>query len=238
MSKNPYQQDVPFEPWQPDAAPLDAVQGPPRTSKLAIASVVCSLIFCCPIVLQVIGIFLGIVAFLTIGASRGRRKGKGIAAAGIILGLLITIGWCLVIWFGWLVMRGMYETGGQFIQAAMSGDVAGARQVLSPNVRANVTDEQIIAFGQELNGEYGDYYSCGIDLTDQARQRAGLAMFGQQPGTQVVLTPAMVQFSQGTGYAVLEMEPDQSGGLAMTISGVVFYTDDGNEIRFPPTGSN
>ncbi len=62
----------------------------PRTSGLAVASLVCSLIFCIPL-LGLIGAIMGIAA---LGATkRPGVRGRGLAIGGIIAGVLVTFLW-------------------------------------------------------------------------------------------------------------------------------------------------
>ena len=80
---NQYEQGGTFQ------APLEPGYGEPsRTSGLAISSLVCSLIFCCPLT-TIIGPILGLIAFVSIG-SKPNLRGKGLALTGIILGVLMT----------------------------------------------------------------------------------------------------------------------------------------------------
>ena len=61
--------------------------GPARTSRLAIASVVCGLLgfLCLP---ALAGLVLGIGALVTISQSRGRRRGRGLAIGGLCASVL------------------------------------------------------------------------------------------------------------------------------------------------------
>jgi uncharacterized membrane protein len=64
-------------------------QPPPRTSGLAIAALIASIVgtfFC--FFLGIVGTILGIVALNEIGSSQGRLNGRGLAIAGIVIGLL------------------------------------------------------------------------------------------------------------------------------------------------------
>ena len=75
-------------PNQPVSTPLP----PPvaKTSGLAVASLVCSLILCIPL-LGLVGAILGIAS---LGATkRPGVRGRGLAVAGILVGLLATVVW-------------------------------------------------------------------------------------------------------------------------------------------------
>ena len=67
-------------------SPFDAGDpGEQKISGLAIGSLVCSLICCVPVT-TIPGILLGIWAMVSIG-NNPARKGKGLAVAGIMLGV-------------------------------------------------------------------------------------------------------------------------------------------------------
>ena len=68
-------------------APFDIPQDR-KTSGIAIASLVCSLICCIPVT-TILGILLGVGAMVSIG-SNPEKKGKGLAITGIILGAVFT----------------------------------------------------------------------------------------------------------------------------------------------------
>ena len=70
----------------------------PARSGLALASLICSLVglipcfFCLP---SIIGLILGITALPKIGRSNGMIRGKGLAITGIILGILVPLGYLI-----------------------------------------------------------------------------------------------------------------------------------------------
>ena len=69
------------------AAPASPQPPAPKTSGLAIASLVCGIIGPCTVGLaSLVGIILGIVGLVKIGNAGGALRGKGLAIAGIVLG--------------------------------------------------------------------------------------------------------------------------------------------------------
>jgi hypothetical protein len=95
----PWQQPPPV--WQTPPSPQwGPSQPPPSTSGLAIASLICSIagFVVCQIV-SIVGIILGIVALNQIGNSMGTKTGRGLAIAGIVVGVagLALIGLLLVV---------------------------------------------------------------------------------------------------------------------------------------------
>src|SRR4051794_13858906 len=83
----PSWQQQPQDPQQPEYGGYGQQQ--PKTSGLAIASLVTSIvgaIFC--FVIAIVGLVLGIVALNQIKNSNGMQTGRGLAIAGIVIGAL------------------------------------------------------------------------------------------------------------------------------------------------------
>ncbi|HWC89752.1 MAG TPA: DUF4190 domain-containing protein [Pirellulales bacterium] len=103
-------------------------QGVPRTSGLAIASLVCgllSLVTC--LFTGIPAVVLGIIALLKINSSNGRLLGRGMAVAGLIIGCLGTLGSLFLLGLTLPVLNAAREKGRELesqnnmriIQAAM-----------------------------------------------------------------------------------------------------------------------
>jgi len=72
--------------------PLPSEATPPRTSRLAIASLVLGILsFFLIFLTSIPAIICGIVALVKIGNSRGQLTGKGLATSGIVMGALLTL---------------------------------------------------------------------------------------------------------------------------------------------------
>src|SRR5690242_7472396 len=56
------------------------------TSGKAIASLICGLLFCIPILPSILAIIFGALGLRDIGRSRGRLSGQGLAISGLVLG--------------------------------------------------------------------------------------------------------------------------------------------------------
>ena len=157
-------------------APFD--QGEPaeqKTSGLAVASLVCSLICCVPVT-TIPGILLGIGAMVSISNNPARR-GKGLAVAGIVLGVIFTAGQAYVYppaikWIGQSIEMVM---GGpdQALADGFAGDpVAFKSHFYGAGTRA--TDAEAQAFIDTLRSRYGEYRGCAFDQKNQPP-----ASFGQ-----------------------------------------------------------
>lgn len=135
-----------------------------KTSGLAIGSLVCSLIMCCPLT-TIIGPLLGLAAIITIG-SNPARKGKGIAMAGIIIGIIATAGWGgATVWGRNNFYLPEQEGPVAVMTAGFADDKQGFRMGLMGEA-ANGTDEEIQEFIDALRGRYGDFIICVIDKVE------------------------------------------------------------------------
>ena len=68
-------------------------QAPRGTSGAAIASLICGILGCVPFITSLLAVILGFVGIKA--TSNGRAGGRGMAIAGLILGLLGIFGWGL-----------------------------------------------------------------------------------------------------------------------------------------------
>ena len=139
-----------------------------KTSGLAIGSLVCSLICCVPVT-TIPGILLGIVAMISIG-NNPARKGKGLAVAGILLGVIFTAGQAYV-------YPKVIEYAGEMFELVMNGpnDALAAGFANDPvafkshfyGTGTQATDAEAQAFIDTLRSRYGEFQSCHIDEQGQ-----------------------------------------------------------------------
>ena len=206
--QNPYDQDGGY----------DDLAGPERTSALAVTSLVMSLICCIP-GLGLLGAGLGVGALMGIGGSRGRVGGKGLATAGIIIGLLMTVAWisfASLVWSGVKeVVREVYTPMHEMMTDIEAGDWDSARSTFPGAPIAMVTDEQFEAFRSTYQAEIGSFASIPTDPGGlfEAYAQVGQQMQGfQQPGGQIVLIPVPATFDgSGPVVMIVTMQVAQAG---------------------------
>ena len=76
----------------PPPAAMPAMTAPPKTSGLAIASLVMGILGFCTGITSVVGLILGTMALLKISNSQGKLGGKGLAIAGLVIsGLVVSM---------------------------------------------------------------------------------------------------------------------------------------------------
>lgn len=201
---------------------------PHNTSGLAIASLVCSLIICCPLI-TLLGPILGVAAIAKIGTPP-RQRGKGMAIAGIIIGTLFTIIGAIGVFYGgkWVADYSRFLTDGpqEAMQAAAAGDLDGFRaQFHGPGAAAS--DEQVQAFLDELEDRYGSFVSARFDEGA-----------GQTPpfGATVFSLPYILEFSDETVTAEVELHlMDEATRQQIQKLGYILIDDPEHEdLRFPP----
>jgi len=200
MSDNPYANDYGDETMH---------DGPPRTSALAVTSLVMSLICCIPVV-PLLGAGVGVGALIGIGGSRGRVGGKGLAIAGIIIGALVSAAHVGVLIAFDMGVGMMYGSGHNVMSEIESGNYDAARSGMVGNA-ANLNDDQFEAFKTTYQAEYGSFQSIPHSLFDivPGYFSMGQQMQNYQPqGQQQNILPAPGYFDQSTTMIIFNFDPN------------------------------
>ena len=227
---------MPQDEWQP--------RPEQRVSGLAVSSLVIGLLCCLPI--GSIATVLGIGGLYTISKSNGRLTGSGMAAFGIILGLLST-----TVWVGGFVAlrstmsaveRSIVQPLQQFSGAIERGDVATAKSILAPT--SPVTEADLAAFSERMQADLGKFQGLPKDFSPwqgfSARgqnQRDAEALMGKAGGIPLPI-PLPLQFEKGTAmvFPIVKSEEFMRGFLwgKSTLTGelvnLVVMKPDGTQI--------
>lgn len=197
---------------------------PLRTSGIAIASIVCSAIFICPIT-TIIGPILGLVGLATISESKG-TKGKGLCIAGILLGVILTIGWAVGSYFIFYKPFAFVMAGPDpALRAGFDGDVQAFQDAIYGPVPPRAEAQ---AFLDALRDRYGDY--VGVEMDPQQNQQP-------QPGQASAPFSYILQFSNGTAPAKVELifaDPAQGKNWVMQVGAIEVIDPDLGNLRYPP----
>ncbi len=201
--------------------------GAQKTSGLAVASLVCSLILCCPIT-TIVGPLLGVGALLRIGGNPA-LKGRRIALAAIALGIAFTLGQAWVCNRVYKVVIRPYMTGPvAALTAGFSGDLVAFRSEFDP-AAAKATDAQITEFIEELRRRYGEFVSCRFDT-----ENAPPPQTDPRIPFRYVLTFADKSVEAEAVYAFA----DQATGFVMKWGSITVFDPDLGDLTFtqPATG--
>jgi hypothetical protein len=130
-------------------------RGPPRTSGLAIASLVLALVGAFTVVGTVAAVLCGLGALLSIGRSGGRLAGAGFAVFGLILGVLFT---ALTLF---AYSRGeLFGVGNRLREAMLEGqvDFSGPLEIVRPDLGYKISrpSERWGVARRDLAGEVGE----------------------------------------------------------------------------------
>lgn len=192
MSQNPY-------------ATFGTTEAAPqaRTSVMAILSLVSSLICCIP-GLGAIAAILGGVALLRISGSNGRRTGVGLAIAGIIIGLIVSLIWI----FAAIGAKSVLDKAGQLftpiVQTVATEDSAAIRAAVSPTLSTAITDADWKRFKGAITDELGTINYKNVNAFELIRQygEVGKLMQNQQ-GTNAIPIPLFGD--KGKGVLLVHM---------------------------------
>lgn len=188
---------------------------PDRTSVLAILALICSLAICIP-GLGVIGAVLGVAALVGIGASGGRVGGRGLAIGGIVVGVLISIAWVAAA-IGINQFGGMISRFGNVVEYSIADDVPQARSTLTQAVSDEMSDDEIIAFGDTLEAEWGPYVGKPDDLIGYISAFSEFAS-NNSGGSQPALTSAQNAYGQSQAIIPVPLEFDNGTVLVAVIA--------------------
>jgi hypothetical protein len=139
-----------------------------RTSRLAIASFVLGLIFCIPYITPTLGLVFGFIAFIAIGRSEGRLRGRGLAIAGLVISVFVLLGhvWMTQRVVAFAALPG--ELVNAFLRDVRQGDFAMARTRLASDLAAEITDEELAALKRRLAQEHGEFQEASVDWGGRA----------------------------------------------------------------------
>lgn len=198
----------------------------PRTSILAIVSLVCSLVCCVPL-LPTLGALLGIGGLVAISRNPMLR-GSGLAITGIVLGLLFTLGQGLVAMSG---VRGYLELRDVPVRMLELG-YAGNYSDFRDRMDGAGTDEQAEQFFNELQSRYGEARAAEMNFD------AFMQQF-QQPGGPAeneITFVWRVEFENETVEveAVMREEDQVPGAEFIVFRSLTIRDENRDDLRFPP----
>ena len=202
---------------------------PPRVSKLAVAALVCSFIFCCPVT-SLLGLLLGAGGTVSVATSYGARRGMWMALLAMVVSIASLGGQGLLGNTFYEVFRLFVGLPQDFLASVENGDFTAARQFLTSPLDQNVTDEQLETFRQSLADRYG---SC-----------TGWQPLSNSGSGQTVDLSVKLMFTNGTRDASVTIEVVQGSTgtsrgswpfyITPYISEILIEDPDLGDLVFPP----
>ena len=207
-----------------------AVTEPPKTSATAVWSLICSLVFCCPVT-TVIGVLLGLVAMVSIGGNPA-RKGKGLAITGILLGVIFTAGQLIAYPAAYKFFYQFYEVvmkgPNDALIAGFNGDTAVFKASFY-GAGATASDEEAVAFIAELRERYGEFQMSRFDEQGGSPPQAA-------PGQANVPFPYILDFDNATVNTETEIifaDPAAGGGFINKLGYIKVFDADRGDLTYP-----
>lgn len=213
----------------------DSMSEPPRTSAMAVVSLVLSVVGCC-LPIGLLGALIGIFSLVGISRSQGRVSGRGLAIAGIIIGVINT-----GIWIGgWLAVTNGYQAYVKMtsttLTALETGDYQTVRNHLDPSL--TLTDEQFDAFVEAYRADLGSFQGMAPNVIDFVGDftdpNVGPKMQNYQ-GRQNMM-PVAARFAQTKTVVLFMFDPQAQGGggagggAGLVFSDIIIVLSNGDEL--------
>lgn len=218
------------------------LEQPPRTSILAVLSLICGIV-CIP-GLGVLAVLMGIGALVGISGSGGAKKGKGLAVTGLILGLIASVGWGLSVWAMSAAMGIMKNQGVAVVErgfaAIEAGDWNAARGELSVAAATLATDDVLDAFRTQYQTSAGAWVGSPTGgwlefFGAYGQIQPAMQSYQQRHGGFQNAFPMPMEFANGWMLVVAVIDP-KGGANQMPVGNIIVVEPDGTEIHLLPTG--
>ncbi|MBT6164301.1 MAG: DUF4190 domain-containing protein [Phycisphaerae bacterium] len=172
---------------------------------MAIWSLTCSLIFCCPIV-TIFGPILGAIALIKMKSNP--RSGRKMAISGIVIGVITTaLSVGVVLFAAPKLIPFITESTSEVITASYAKEYDKARDSFSEQTN-DVTDEALQSFANELQSRYGAFDSITFNWLAEEQQL--------EPKDQFAPMPVILIFETESVHATIMFEVVPGGDFAVS----------------------
>lgn len=184
---------------------------PERTSVTAVLGFILSILGCCLMGLPaLIGVPLCVFALVAIGRSNGRLGGRGLAVAGLVVGLISLIVYVsLTVLTSTGLRSGVLEPVERMFVSIESGDFDAFRAEVGPPA-SDVTDAEIIAFRAAYQDALGGFVSAPDGMVGYLGGLFELGPIMQAAQGHTSGPPVPVAFDAGGALVLIQM--DQTTG--------------------------
>ncbi len=222
----------------PSAPGYEAWEETPRDSRLSILAVL-SLVFSLTCLLSPLGIILGVASLFTIAGSGGRRHGKGLAIAGVVIGLvcatlLTFIGVGILSFLDQFNRQGL-RPAGEMMASIDGKDHAKSRVLMNAALSAATTDQAIDEFRAAYQVDWGAFKAMPSSFLDMlsmygtvGQQMKGGKQFNNNPNRPIFPLPA--HFENGPGIVLFELylgKPEVMPGSPGSVANIGVLMKDG-----------
>jgi hypothetical protein len=227
MSQNPYasfnQMNQPME--------------PPRTSILAILSLVSSLICCIP-GLGVLGALLGTVAVFRISGSGGRKSGTGIAIVGIVVGIIVTVVWVFLAMGAASMAQQFTGVLSRITTPLKSQSLSEFKPLVSSELQGGLTDARWKEFRTAVETEIGEIQTPPSSMLEFFKTYGQIQAQADKIGGRQNAMPFPIQGASGWGLFILHMSQTPPTGGAPGNLGEMFLKMTKNIEFIGPSGKS
>ena len=220
MSQLPPSPPSPFPPQQPvgqPGAPGGAYTMAPQrqTSGAAVASLICGILGCVPLLTGLLAVILGIVGLRT--TRDPRYTGRGMAIAGLILGLISLIAWGVIVGGGAVGARmamaytkAEREAARQFAADLAAGNVDAAQARCTSRVKR----DELVAASTKMKG-WGTFQDTTLPVGSKQTTN----------GSEEAYVAGAASFSAAGGVPYIVGFATENG--TPKITGFLFSSNDG-----------
>lgn len=215
----------PYAEQQVMADEVGTVTVSPTTGKLAIGSLVCGLVFCCPVT-SLLAPVLGIAHFVS-AAGKPWVRGSGLAIGGILLGLVFSAGWAFFVWSGYSVFRQAIEMPQVVLADLEAGEFEAVKSRL---IDGGVATEELVASWNAVRERFGTFES--IEFDENAPEPDAMS--------NAIDLPFLATFRQGETSRTVPVRfrfLPVPGTLEIRILEIEFSDEDGEPLWIPDGGS-
>ena len=198
----------------------------PRTvSRLAIASLVLSLIFCCPLT-TIAGIVTGAIAVVFTTTNRS-LSGRWIAILAIVISIAATAMQIGVAYQGYNNVLMPILTGPQSaLKDGEAGDLSAFQSHFALTVAEGNTQEDAKSFLDDVKERYGAFTGASLDQGSTPNKMPS--------ATQAFTADYQLDFANGKVRATCAIEiADTSGALSMKLKSLLIHDAKLGDVSFP-----
>ncbi len=203
-----------------------ARESTPQVSKLAVASLILSIVVCCPFT-TIAGLVTGLLALRATSKDRA-LTGRWLAIVAIVVSLLATLGQFVMASQAYNNIFVPIFSGPQSaLLAGARGDVSGFQSGFIATAANGNTPETAEAFLAAVKERYGEFESASLDTTTAPQQPPAAG--------QDLVAEYQLDFAKGRMRATCATEiATQSGAFSMRLRSLVIHDAALGDLRYPP----